>query len=209
LQPQGICVLHHQIRGSPITDWVIESVVSGIDIRTSKFFFMKMGKLKIPVFLIASAFLFSCKKENESGIEVITATGNISARVDEFRQLLGAQLNTTPGATGGHREINWDGVPGPMLATPLPNNFFNAVEVGAPASRQKGLIYSADGSQFEVSKTNFSEINSPASSQFKAFSREQTFSNISSNLWDVGFEAPAKRSASVKGFGIVFSDVDL
>ena len=171
---------------------------------------MKGVTLVFVVSAMAISIMSSCKKENESTISVVTATGNISARVDEFRQLLGGQLNTLPGAVGGRREVNWDGVPDQLLGTPLPPDFFNPVGAGAPESRQRGLVYSAATGTFVVSKTNFNEVNADASSQFTPFSGQQTFSNISSNLWDVGFEVPGQDiAASVQGFGIVFSDVDL
>ena len=171
---------------------------------------MKKVTLAFSMLALTSAVFFSCTKENKPSYTVISGTGNISAKVDEFRQLLGAQLNTTPGVTGGRREVNWDGIPDQLLASPLPSNFFNTVDPGTPASRQRGLIYSTVGGTFEVSKNNFSEVNAPASGQFSAFSGQQTFSNISSNLWDVGFEVAGQSIvATVKGFGIVFSDVDV
>ena len=41
---------------------------------------------------------------------VYTATGNIAAKVDEFRTLLGASNGGTAGEqAGGRREISWDG----------------------------------------------------------------------------------------------------
>ncbi|HYJ37503.1 MAG TPA: hypothetical protein VEV87_02760 [Chitinophagaceae bacterium] len=171
---------------------------------------MKKVAQVLSVLLVSAAVLSSCEKENDQTFTVITASGNISAKVDEFRMLLGSQLNTTPGATGGRREINWDGIPDQLLATPLPSNFFNPVDAGAPASLQRGLVYSSVNDNFQVSKTNFNEVNSDASTQFAAFSGQKTFSNISSNLWDVGFEVPGQPiAASVRGFGLVFSDVDL
>jgi hypothetical protein len=164
----------------------------------------------IAILLVTITVCSSCEKENDQPFTVVTATGNISAKVDEFRQLLGSQLNTTPGVTGGRREIDWDGIPAHLLSTPLPSNFFNPVEAGAPPSRQRGLVYSSVSDNFLVSKSNFSEVNSEASGQFGPFSGEQTFSNISSNLWDVGFEVAGQPiAASVRGFGLVFSDVDL
>ena len=166
--------------------------------------------LAFVVTTITLSIFTSCEKENESAFIVVSATGDITARVEEFRQLLGAQLNTAPGAVGGRREINWDGVPEQLLGTPLPSDFFNPVGAAAPASRQRGLVYSAAAGTFEVSKTNFNEVNAAASSEFAPFSGQQTFSNISANLWDVGFEVAGQSiAASVKGFGIVFSDVDI
>ena len=161
--------------------------------------------------MIALAILFSsCEKETAADdAVVISATGNISAKVDEFRQLLGATLNTTPGAVGGRREINWDGVPENMLGQPLPNDFFNPTDAGAPTSRQRGLVYAGGSGDFRVSKTNFSEVNQKAVTEFAAFSGDKSFANVSSNLWDIYPKVPGKdENATVKGFGIVFSDVD-
>ena len=167
--------------------------------------------------LVLSAIVFSsCKKENENGgnnpaedVVIIKGSGNINDKLDAFRHLLGDQLNTTTGVTGGRREINWDGVPDSMVGKPLPGNFFNPTEVGAPVARQRGLAYSAGG-EFRISNANFVEVNNQASAQFSAFSGNKTFANISSNLWEVGFEVAGQaRTAAVKGFGAVFSDVDL
>ena len=156
----------------------------------------------------------SCSKdENDSQqsdeVVVIDGNGDIAASVNEFRQLLGAQLNTAPGATGGRREINWEGVPDDLLNQRLPGNFFNPTEPGANVANQRGLIYSAAGN-FQVSKTNFSEVNAKAADQFAAFSGNKIFANTGSNLWDVEFQVAGQAvAARVQGFGIVFSDVDL
>lgn len=173
---------------------------------TKKMIPVIMGMLSIQV-------LTGCDKDNDDSNNdeaiVITATGDINAKLDEFRQLLGGQLNTTPGATGGRREINWDGIPDEMLNKKLPLDFFNPTGPQAIAANQRGLKYSSAGS-FQVSKTNFLEVNTSASSQFSSFSGDKSFANISSNLWDVEFEIPGQALvAAVQGFGIVFSDVDL
>jgi hypothetical protein len=157
----------------------------------------------------------SCKKEG-SGVNnqsdetvVIKGSGDIHDKIDAFRHLLGDQLNTTPGATGGRREVNWDGVPDSMVGKPLPFDFFNPTGAGAPAARQRGLAYASTG-EFRVSNANFVEVNNQAATQFSAFSGNKTFANISSNLWEVGFQVAGETTAaSAKGFGAVFSDVDL
>jgi hypothetical protein len=159
--------------------------------------------------------LCSCKKDG-AGVDdqstetvVIKGSGDIHDKIDAFRHLLGDQLNTTPGATGGRREVNWDGVPDSMVGKPLPFDFFNPTGAGAPMARQRGLVYAATG-EFRVSNANFVEVNNQAATQFSAFSGNKTFANISSNLWEVGFEVAGETSAaSAKGFGAVFSDVDL
>jgi hypothetical protein len=171
---------------------------------------------KIKILITALSFIFSasCSKDKENNndndnVVVISGTGDINQKLNEFRQLLGAQLNTTPGVVGGRREINWDGVPEEFLNKKLPNDFFNPTGPAASVSNQRGLRYSAGGN-FQVSKTNFAEINPAASGQFTSFSGDKSFANISSNLWEVGFQVPGQNvDASVKGFGIVFSDVDL
>lgn len=158
--------------------------------------------------LLLLCVLAACEKENDNNVIVISAAGDITARVNEFKQLLGDKVNTTPGATGGRREINWDAVPDDLLGKPLPANFLNNTEPGAPASQQRGLVY--EGDTFEVSKTNFADINPDASGEFTAFSGTKTFTNISENLWGIGFEVPGgDETATVKGFGIVFTDVDI
>ena len=175
-----------------------------------------MKKLFVPLYilaLIASLLiivLVSCKKEsNEKPPQVFKATGDINGAITDFRNLLG-NLNTTPGATSGRREINWDGVPDNMIGKALPNDFFNPTEVGAPVARQRGLIYAAGVGEFRVSSTNFSDIDPASSGEFSTFSGTRTFANISANLWPIGFQVAGETTAAFsRGVGIVFSDVDL
>lgn len=160
---------------------------------------------------LVTSLLTSCEKDSEnSDVVVISANGNISAKVDEFRQLLGSQLNTAPGAVGGRREINWEGVPDSLLGETLPNDFFNpAGNDPALAVRQRGIQYEPTGN-FMVSNAGFAEINSQAAGEFTAFSGSKTFANINSDLWSIVPEVPGQDvAATVKGFGIVFSDVDV
>ena len=160
---------------------------------------------------LVSCLLTSCEKDSENNdVVVISANGNISAKVDEFRQLLGAQLNTAPGAVGGRREINWEGVPDSLLGKSLPNDFFNPAGTDpALAIRQRGIQYEPTGN-FMVSNAGFAEINSQAAGEFAAFSGSKTFANINSDLWSIVTEVPGQDvAATVKGFGIVFSDVDV
>jgi hypothetical protein len=165
-------------------------------------------------FFISMPLLFTdCSKDKSEDVAVapvvIAGTGDINPMLDEFRSLLGGQLNTTPGATEGRREINWDGVPDHMLDQKLPEDFFNPTAPEAPVANQRGLRYSANGN-FQVSKTNFAAVNPEAAGEFNSFSGTKSFANVSASQWDVEFQVPGKlRAASVKGFGIVFSDVDV
>jgi len=155
--------------------------------------------------------LYACKKDKEPSIDadIYKASDDINPTVNSFRQLLGT-LNTTPGATGGRREVNWDGVPDTLMGKRLPDNFFNSTEPGANPARQKGLVYDPGTGEFRVSNTNFADIDPQAAAQFTAFSGNNTFANVTSNLWPVGFNVAGQtKTASVQGFGAVFLDVDL
>src|ERR1051325_12148682 len=66
---------------------------------------------------------------------VVTATGDIAAKVDEFRAALGAPNGGTAGEQiTGRREINWDGAGANPFdnRNDFPANFFNTnVKAGA------------------------------------------------------------------------------
>lgn len=170
-------------------------------------------KVLLPIFSLAGLVCtLACAKDNSMntapGAVVITATGDIHPKLNEFRKLLGSTLNTAPNVTGGRREINWDGLPDSFVGKELPNDFFNPTSANADASMQRGLVYASSG-EFRISNNNFSEVNAAASSEFASFSGKKTFANISSALWEVIPKKPGfNRSAFIRGFGIVFSDVD-
>jgi hypothetical protein len=169
------------------------------------------NKLSFLVPLAVVMIFSSCEKDNQKddNAVVIKAAGDIHDDIDAFRHLLGDQLNTAPGATGGRREINWDGVPDSMLGKTLPSDFFNSKDPAASNNLKKGLAY-GDNGEFRVSNANFTEVNSQAAGQFAAFSGNKTFANVNSNLWEVGFEVAGQlKTASVQGFGVVVADVDL
>jgi hypothetical protein len=162
-------------------------------------------------YVLVTGFLLviiACKKNSETSLPtVIKANGDIAAKLNEFRTILG-NLNTTTGAIGGRREIDWDAVPDDMLGKKLPTDFFNPVGTGAIPARQRGLGYT-DAGAFMVSKTNFAEINAEAATEFSAFSGTKTFANASASLWHLTFEVAGQRTAAtINGFGAVFADVD-
>jgi hypothetical protein len=171
----------------------------------------------LPLLVISIGLMITgCAKEHEKenevpkDITVVSGQGDINSKINEFRQILGVTINTTPGATGGHREVNWDALPAEVLGKALPLDFFNTVGDNIPASRQRGLVYGVEGGgEFRVSASNFADVNSAAAPQFAAFSGERTFSNISNNLWTGAFRVAGQPTiATVKGVGLVFSDVD-
>jgi hypothetical protein len=167
---------------------------------------------KILLFLMSAFVIAGCeKKEDQDNPEmiVISGSGDISPKVNEFRDLLGDVLNTTPGQISGRREINWDAVPDQYSSERIPADFFNPTAPGSPASLQRGFQYSGDVDG-RISANLFADQEASNAEEFSSFSGGKTFSAVSSNLWNVDFEVPGQaKAASVNGFGAVFSDVDI
>ncbi len=136
----------------------------------------------------------------------------ITAARDAFRvDLGGGTIAGANGSFGGlRREINWDGVPDTLSApNNLPANFFN---VNSP----RGAVFSTPGSGFQVSANagvapiQFNNIDLSYSATFEPFSAQRLFTALGSNVVDVSFFVPGTNiPAATRGFGSVFSDVDL
>jgi hypothetical protein len=185
---------------------------------------------KILMVSIAVATLASCKKgpylqndqpkesqfetAGKSGLKeeaiVIKAHGDINAALDQFRDLLGGNLNTAPGAVGGRREVNWDAVPANLTNNnSFPGDFFGSSDPAAANGRKRGLVMTTPGSGFSISDTAFADINPTYGDQFKTFSPFKTFIAVGSTITDNFFKIPGTNTdASVQGFGVVFSDVN-
>ena len=137
---------------------------------------------------------------------VFTATGNITAKVDEFRNLLGASNGGTAGEQPtGRREISWDGAGANPFdnRNDFPANFFNT-------NVKAGGVYTTDGTGFRNDSTNFSEVNPTYAAQFSFFSANKIFSPVGSNKLDQLFQVAGQPTPAVtRAFGIVFSDVDV
>jgi hypothetical protein len=137
--------------------------------------------------------------EGRSEFRVFTATGDIAARLAEFRITLGDPANGgAPGPlANGRREIKWDGAPAEM-----PGDFFNTTV-------KAGAIFTTDGIGFRNSANDFSEINPAYADNFNAFSLPKTFMPIGSAALTVDFRVPGSETpAATRGFGVVFSDVE-
>jgi hypothetical protein len=137
---------------------------------------------------------------------VVTATGNIASKVDEFRNVLGASNGGTAGEQpAGRREINWDGAGANPFnnRNDFPASFFNT-------NVKSGAVFTTDGTGFRNDSTSFSDINPAYAAQFKFFSATKIFAPVGSNHLDQLFQVAGQPTpAVVRGFGIVFSDVDL
>lgn len=145
-------------------------------------------------------------------------TAALQAIVDQFRADLGGSNNGVGGSfTSGRREINWDGVPD-IFSEPnnFPVDFFN---VNSP----RGVIFNAIENEtgaalnhFAVSATvasavpvRFANINANYSTIFTTFSAQRLFTVRNTTIMEVNFVIPGTNiPATVRGFGIVFADVD-
>jgi hypothetical protein len=140
-----------------------------------------------------------------------TTAASIQAPVDTFRAALGSLNPNVAGSFGtGRREINWDGVPDAFAApNALPANFFNA-------NSPRGVVFSTPGTGFQVSANagvapvEFGNIDPSYPAFFAPFSAQRLFTALGSTVLDVTFFVPGSPTpALVRGFGSVFSDVDV
>jgi hypothetical protein len=136
---------------------------------------------------------------------VYTATGDITAKVDEFRNLLGPANAAAGEQATGRREITWDGAGANPFnnRNDFPANFFNS-------NVKAGAIFTTDGTGFRNDSTDFSEVNPTYATEFNFFSAKKIFAPVGSNQLDQLFQVAGQPTPAVsRGFGIVFSDVDL
>jgi hypothetical protein len=178
---------------------------------------------KTRIALTALAFvtvLTSCSKNDNNpyteppvNATVFTAAGDstaIAAKLADFRNQLGATLNTAPGATGGRREINWDAVPPSFTNNNnFPHNFFNNPDPVLANGRKRGFVIENTAVPFRVDSTGFADIASTYATQFRNFSPKRLFMSMGGNETIGIFQVPgATTPAFVKGFGVIFCDVD-
>ena len=139
---------------------------------------------------------------------------SIQSTVDAFRAALGDNNLNNPGPLeNGRREINWDGGNPNVLDTTAPVNPF--------------LVFlDTRGSQFKTPGLGLSQappsggpqgglavlFGNPTYGQvFRTFSASRLFTPVGSNITGASFSIPGTNgtvSATVRGFGAVFTDVD-
>jgi hypothetical protein len=191
--------------------------------------------MKLAPCALLSALLVSALVADASAQLIRTAAGAdaaaIQATVDTFRNDLGILnpngvcdgITCLPGV--GRREVNWDGVPdGTSSPNAFPGNFFN-LGTGNPAGRIRGIQFATPVGTMEVSADSDSDgdtVPGPVATlfgnrhpdnddDFAAFSAERIFGLNGTNQLDVTFSVPGSpgERALVKGFGAVFTDVEL
>jgi hypothetical protein len=179
-----------------------------------------MKQFRIPalaLFVIITAS--SCKKDKTEVPEIPKGTSfaiagdsaTVAAKVAEFRIQLGATLNTAPGASSGRREVNWDAVPASFTNNNnFPFDFFAQHDAALPNGRKRGISFSTPlGSQMRVDSTGFTSIDASYANQFSVFSKNRLFAGADHHVVSATFKVPGvNEAATVKGFGVIFSDVD-
>lgn len=168
--------------------------------------------------LLALGVLSACDDTNDAAPAPIPAikftqvsgSGDLTAKLTEFRALLGDPLNATPNQAAGRREINWDGVPANLTnVDTYPGDFFNNTDPAGPNGRKRGAVFTTPGTGFRISDNDFGDLLADYGTQFNAFSPARTFAPVGSTVTETTFRLPGTNTpATVKGFGVVFSDVD-
>ena len=183
---------------------------------------MRLRTTPAPLVLCLALVLAACglQPAAQSGPVVVTAAGPdgeaIKAKVEEYRQLLGADNGGEPGSKpGGYRTITWDGLTDEESA---PNDYAPDIFNQPAAPRARGAILNTPGSGLMVSAdsdnpfgapVHFGNINPAYSAIFKPFSGERMFSPVGSNIVELTFRVPGSDTpAVVRGFGAVYVDVD-
>ena len=143
-------------------------------------------------------------------VDRFSASGAIQAEVDAFRGALGEPNNgNAPGVQeGGRREINWDAG---IVPFDMPGDFFNkTVTRGAEFRTSSADEFRVSNDSEGINDNEFDTINPTYPDQFTTFSSPRLFSSVGQNSVDVLFFIPGTdRSATVNGFGAIFTDVDL
>ena len=137
----------------------------------------------------------------------------IQDTVDAYRATLGDPNNgNAPGPlAGGRREINWDGGGPPVIngtAPVTPFNVFRNTRGASFTTPGVGLTQAAATGGL----LSLDLINPQYAALFAPFSANRLFAPIDSNVTDGIFSIPGTGGATpavVRGFGAVFSDVDL
>lgn len=191
--------------------------------------FMKQVRQYILAASVLSFSVAACEKyespvqsNNFSASELVAKANNklqqfkafgtaedIAPVLDQYRAAIGGALNNAPGAVGGRREINWDGVPAEFTNNDLfPGNFFAQTDPALPNGRKRGITF-LNMSGFRISNNNFADIDASYANEFAAFSPSKTFMPSHSNFTEVQFKVPGTNNrAYVESFGVVFSDIE-
>jgi len=170
-----------------------------------------VGSLLFTTFTFGQTVITESGKAERIPVTVIQAAGptstSIQGAVDSFRSELGGANNGNgPAAAVGRREINWDGG-GSTVTSPgtTPFDVFLNTRGGRFVTPGSGFV--------QVPVANVADFfgNPGYDNIFSAFSQVRLFSPVDSNVTEAQFFVPGGGliPASTRGFGAVFTDVDL
>lgn len=154
-------------------------------------------------------------RDDAAEVKVFQAAGtnaaSIQGTITEFHNAIGGNNNGIgAGKDTGRREINWDGG-GSTAATitPAVTDDFAGLRGARFTTRGSGFVQApVDGLATTFGNPSYATI-------FKAFSAARLFSPIGSNVTDTTFFVPSGVAnvigapATTRGFGVIFSDLDL
>jgi hypothetical protein len=147
--------------------------------------------------------------------------GSIQSTVDAFRGALGNPNNgNAAGQASGRREINWDGgtaTDGTPAVTPFTvfqnTRGFTATTPGSGLTQTPIVGGTVDIAPLVGGlQGSLSALNGTYSTTFSTFSPNRLFVPLDSTITDGFFSVPGTNGtapATVDGFGVVFTDVDL
>ena len=202
-------------------------LLDAISVKQGAMSLLKGFRLALPITIIglmvigaAQAQELDQKQDDAVKVKVFQAAGtngdSIQSTITEFRAALGGNNNgvTPPGGptfTVGRREINWDGGNSANTTTTLtPTPVLDQFLVG------RGARFTTPGTGFVQAPPSglaAADVfaNPSYATIFKAFTPSRLFSPIGSNVTDTLFFVPGGNEvpATTRGFGAVFSDIDL
>jgi hypothetical protein len=165
----------------------------------------------------------SVHAQDNTGRDFVTPTvfqaagpdaASIQSSVDRFRHELGDQNNGNNQGplSDGRREINWDGVGQPDATTPPVTPFNNFLDSRGNQTTTPGIGL-AQGPPSGGADGGLAKLfnNDTYGTIFKTFSPKRLFTPVGSNITNALFFVPGtggNTAATVKGFGVVFTDVD-
>ena len=176
-----------------------------------------LNKLMATILICFAITHTACKKDNGTAAppaDVLSASGDslsIAPVLNQFRSLLGDSLNTAPGKVGGRREINWDAVPATFQDNNnFPSDFFAQTDAALPNGRKRGAVFTTSlSNDMRISSKSFDDVYTGFAAQFKVFSHRLVLGAMNGNIIEVSFKVPGQATdATVKGFGVIFLDVD-
>ena len=139
----------------------------------------------------------------------------IQAAIDQFRADIGGVNNGTGGSfPTGRREVNWDDV-SDLAAAPnlFPLDTFRSrgIVLSSPCNTSNVFFASADSSNPTSTPVRYGHLDPSYPTTFTTYSGERLISTGGDcNITEVRFFIPGTSiPATVSGFGVVFTDVDV